>query len=205
MPLLPFISVPSVLKLWAGWRSFFLLVEKTLQHIKKPSALSHSLLQDCIPTYRTLWSPSDHVRWWAGEKSACLDEGRGAFGWTAIKLSQNNECIIYINFGQTKRAVCDEVRANNRHWDYQRDERKQEVSFSPTSTAISQSHLPWEWQSLLNVCESLAAALIMCPFARSYVCSDCMQQRISTGLKKKEILQLCDMSLRPPYSTTFHH
>lgn len=41
---LPFISDPRVLKLRAGCRSFFLLVEKMLWHIKKPLAFSHSLL-----------------------------------------------------------------------------------------------------------------------------------------------------------------
>lgn len=140
MPLLPFISVPSVLKLWAGWRSFFLLVEKTLQHIKKPLPFPHSLLQSPYPYLPHALIPSDHVHWWAeeGKKSACLNEGRGPFGWTAIKFSQNNECIVHINFGQTNRAACDEVRANNRSW----DERKHGVSFSPTSATLTGSHFP---------------------------------------------------------------
>ena len=147
MPLLPFISVASVLKLWAGWRSFFLLVEKTLQHIKKPLAFSHSLLRARIPTYRTLWSPlTTYAGEQRGEKSACLNEGRGPLGRTAIKFLQNNERIVHINFGQTNTAVCDEVRANNRSRLTRKMKEKHGVRFSPASASIAGSHFPREGQ-----------------------------------------------------------
>lgn len=142
MHLLPFISVPSVLKLWAGWRSFFLLAEKTLQNIKKPSAFPHSLLQSLRPYLPHALIPSDHAHWWAGEKSACLDEGRGPFGWTAIRFSQNNECVIHSDYGQTNRAACDEVRANYRNRDDQEDERKREVSLSSAPATFAGNHFP---------------------------------------------------------------
>lgn len=114
MPLLSFISVSSVLKLWAGWRSFFLLVEKTLPTHQKALGIFSLTPASLYPYLPKALIPSDHVHWWARGESACLDEGRGPLGWSAIKISQSSECIIHINFGQTNRAVRDEVRANNR-------------------------------------------------------------------------------------------
>lgn len=148
MPLLPFISVASVLKLWAGWRSFFLLVEKTLRHIKKPLAFSHSLTPASpYPHLPHALIPSDRARWWAAggeKKSACLNEGRGPLGRTAIKFLQNNERVVHINFGQTNTAVCDEVRANNRSRLTRKMKEKHGVRFSPASASIAGSHFPPE-------------------------------------------------------------